>query len=294
MKKFLLVLFMTVFGMSMAYADLTPAQKALQNEIMAFLREEGYAPDIDSDGDIYFKKEGAKYYVIINERDTSPMYLTLSRIFSYDDKYSKENLTLAQNEINLYKGIKVLLMKSSYRIQAELYLTNSDTFKYAFYKLTSQISDAIDELIDEVNKVVSNGGGGYGGGSNVVSNKIPFVIDGFSVANVDYDDNIITDYGYTIYSSSTKYLKPKITVKSTVTGSYKVYVRLYKDNSMSTGSSSPAGYTYDTTLDIDSSTKTFKLSGWGGNTSGHWSSGSYRFEIWYNDYCIGQKSFTVY
>ena len=45
-----------------AYADdLTSSQLKLRNEIKAFLQEEGFMPEIDSDGDIKFKKEGSTY-----------------------------------------------------------------------------------------------------------------------------------------------------------------------------------------------------------------------------------------
>lgn len=292
MKRFLLVLLMTVFGMSMAYADLNPAQQALQGEIFVFLSEEGLSPDIDSDGDIFFKIEGVQYYVIIDEDDVSPMFVTLSRIYSYDKKYTKENLTLAQNEINLYKGIKVLMLANEYRVQAELYLTSIDTFKFAFYKLTNQLKEAVDKLIVKVNEVISDESENED--TNVVLSKIPFVVESLSVANVDYDGNIINDYGSSIYSNSTKYLKPQIAVRATAKGSYKLMVRFYRDNTMNRGSSSPEDYTYESTIDVVEDYGVFQLAGWGGNDSGHWGSGQYRFEIWYNGYCVGQTSFLVY
>jgi len=41
----------------------------LQNTYMEYLRQEGYVPTIDADGDIQFKVAGDVYFIIINETD---------------------------------------------------------------------------------------------------------------------------------------------------------------------------------------------------------------------------------
>lgn len=125
--------------------------------------------------------------------------------------------------------------------------------------------------------------------------KAPFVINSVTVGNVAYDGTIINNYGSTIYSSQTRYLKPKLFITVNTSGTYTVYTKLYTPNgSLSTGTSSPTGYTFSNSKTLYSTTTEWILSGWGGNTSGHWSAGQYRWEFWYNGEKIGEKSFTVY
>lgn len=267
--------------------DLTSSQLKLRNEIKVFLQEEGFMPEIDSDGDIKFKKEGSTYYISVNSNDASPMYVSLSLGFNKPEGYSDEAIKIAANELNLYKGVKVICLDRSFSIRGEMYLVSSEAFKYSFYKLMSQISNVEDDFMDELKKV------SYSGGAS--SSLIPFVITKLEVANTDKNGEIIQDYGSTIYDFKSKYLTPRITVQSLGgKGDYTVYIKLYKDGGLRTGSSSPAGYSYDDEITVSgTSSQVITLPGWGSNTAGHWSAGNYRFEIWYGDYCIGSKSFKI-
>lgn len=267
--------------------ELNNAQLKVRSEIKAFLQEEGFMPEIDSDGDIKFKKEGSTYYIEVNSHDVSPMYVNLSMILSKPDGYSDEAIMIAANELNMYKGIKTICYSRSIVIRAEMYLVSSEAFKYSFYKLMSQISSASDDVMEEIEKVSYSGGGS--------NSLVPFVVTKLEVANVDDNNNIIQDYGSTIYDFKSKYLKPRITVQPMGgSGSYTVYVKLYKNGTLSTGTSSPEGYSYSNEISLSGSgAQVFYLSGWGSNSSGNWSVGNYRFEIWYGDYCVGSKSFRV-
>ena len=124
--------------------------------------------------------------------------------------------------------------------------------------------------------------------------EIPFLITKFEVANVDYDGNIIQDFGVTVWDNKSKYLKPRITVKPlSGAGKYTVTVKLYQNNKLSTGTNS-SDYSYTNEISVSGqSGQVIYLMGWGSNTAGHWSAGNYRFEVWYGDYCLGSKSFKV-
>ena len=153
-------------------------QLRLRGNIERFLREEGYMPEIDSDGDIKFKREGSSYYVIIDARDTSPMYLTLSKYFSYGEKYNRSVLSANLADFNLKKGVKLVLFDDSYCLQAQMYLVNADSFNYVFYKLLKQL-DALDEDIDDV-CLSSGSGSSYSSGSNYSSSGSLLVNETFS------------------------------------------------------------------------------------------------------------------
>jgi len=128
-----------------------------------------------------------------------------------------------------------------------------------------------------------------------VGSSMPIIITDIQIANTNNGGDIETDYGNTIYSSSTMYLKPKISYTGIKTGeNIDLNVKLYTPSGLSTGSSSPYGCSYSTSMYVYSGENTETLSGWGGSSRGHWRSGTYRYEIWYGSVCLKAKSFTIY
>lgn len=293
MKRFLsLFVALSVVGTMFCSADeLNLAQLRLRGDIKNFIQQEGYMPEIDEDGDIKFKKEGETFYVMVNSSDVSPMYVVLSKSFNNPEGYSPQAIKLAASQLNFYKGVKVLCFEKSFSIRAELYLTSADAFKESFSKLVKQIINVEEDVMDEIKKASNEGAGGAAS-----SSFVPFMVTKLEVADVDYDGNIQQGYGSTIYAYKTKYLKPRITVTPMMgNGDYTVYVKLFKDGELKTGNTSPTGYSFSSKVTVSgTSSQTFYLSGWGSNTAGHWPAGSYRFEVWYGDYCVGSKDFKVY
>ena len=290
---FYIVSAVTLFASISLFAEdnkLTSEQQALRSDILSFLKEEGFMPEIDTDDDIKFKSEGLSYYITISSKDENPMYVTLYTQRRYPDEYSLQNVLMASKELNRYKGVKVLCFDDFCSIRSELFLRDSELFKESFYKVLSQIKSVDSDFINECKNASSGSVAG-----TVSISDFPFIVTKIEVANTDEDCNIIQDYGSTIYDFKTKYLTPKITIKPfKSSGTYTFYVKLYKDNELRTGSSSPINYTYSNKITISgSSTQTFTLSGWGSKTSGFWPAATYRFEIWYGDYCIGSKTFKV-
>ena len=117
----------------------------------------------------------------------------------------------------------------------------------------------------------------------------PIAISDIEIKNEDQD------YGAMIYSSNTTYIYSRMTVHSLIDGTVDLYVKFYTPYGLSTGSSSPSGYSYTSTASLTKNqTTTIGVSGWGSSTKGHWKSGSYRIEYWYKGVCLGTKSFTIY
>lgn len=297
MKRLIITL---VFGLlilpsiSFAQSDsgFNSEQLALRTDLFNFLKEEGFMPELDSDGDIKFKSEGQPYYISVSKTDENPMYVVLFRSFNNPDEYSAETIAMASTKLNFYKGVKVLCFDKSFRIGAELYVRNAEPVKSAFYKLKGIIDSVKSDFLDKCKNV---GSVSSSSSSNSIS-EIPFIVTKMEVANVDYNGNIIQDYGSTIYDFKTKYLKPRITIKPFKTsGSYTVYVKLYKDNVLQRNtSSSPEDCTFSYSVTVSgNSNQTVEFSGWGSNNAGQWGIGTYRYEVWYNDYCIGSKTFKV-
>ena len=128
-----------------------------------------------------------------------------------------------------------------------------------------------------------------------VGRTIPLVISDIAMGITNYNGTIETNFGSTIYSSQTMYLTPKISYMGFASGNKTFYVKLYyPDGTMSTGKTSPSGYSYSDSAYISTGQHSFQLMGWGNSTKGHWRAGNYRIEIWYNNTCLKSKIFTIY
>lgn len=152
-KVFILVMFALALGLdAMAQKDFNYEQRRLRDDIVEFLRNEGFGPQIDQDGDIAFKKEGRQYYVQIFEKDKSPMYCLISSHFVYGNTFTKRAVAQAAVEINNNKMVKVVLFDNTYAYISDLYLTSSSAFTSIFYKMIEQIDSAREEL----NSIIKN------------------------------------------------------------------------------------------------------------------------------------------
>ncbi len=292
MKKFIVslilgLLILPAASLAQGSSEFSAEQLALRTDLFNFFKEEGFMPEYDTDGDIKFKSEGSTYYLSVSKTDENPMYVTLARYFSYPEEYSKDVVVMATKQLNLYKGVKVLCFDKSIKIGAELFVRSSEPVKGAFYKLRTIINSVCSDVESECAKI------GSISSSSASISEIPFLVTKFEVANVEKNGDIIQDYGSSIWDFKTKYLKPRITVRPLKSaGKYTVYVKLYKDGVLDEGST--AGYSYSDTVTLSgSSSQVITLSGWGRDSAGNWSIGEYRFEVWYNDYCIGSKTFKV-
>ena len=131
--------------------------------------------------------------------------------------------------------------------------------------------------------------------SSIANNNIPLIITDIQMGNLYENSQIETDYGSEIYSKNTMYIAPSINYIGLKSGSETLKVKFFNSQgTLSTGTTSPAGYSYSNDNYIYNGKNTMTLSGWGSKNKGHWSAGNYRIEIWYKDKCLSSKSFTIY
>lgn len=124
----------------------------------------------------------------------------------------------------------------------------------------------------------------------------PINVTKLEVANADGRGNAVSPYGKDIVASNSMYLMPRITywglkIGETIT----LNVRLYDhEGKLVTGSSSPSGYSFSCKIDpVLPGENSQALSGWGGADRGHFRSGTYRYEVWYDDMCLKQVEFKL-
>lgn len=279
--RLLITLLMAVlFVMPSSADDYTPAQKAFRSNLMSFLKDEGFSPFIDEDNSLSFKKEGILYWIKISE--DSPFFIQFHHAGLDCSTADKKVALVACNITNRdYKCVKAMLYDDYVSIAVELFCHSVEEFKYTFYASIRSLESAYEVLQETYAELLSD-------------SSSPFSISSVEIANTDVNGNIVNGYGTKIYSYQTKYLKPRVTCNVKTKGSYDIYVKFYKGNgTMSTGDSSPSGYSYKCTVNMEEGTHTYVLDGWGGKTAGFWSSGTYRFEFYYDGTKVGEKEIVV-
>ena len=125
--------------------------------------------------------------------------------------------------------------------------------------------------------------------------KLPFLITEIKIGNTDGDGNTETNFGGTIYSSSSMFITPQIKVYGLKNYTAKIDVKLYDAyGMMKCGHTSPIDASYCDTIRIKKGEhSTYTLKGWGSNRKGHWSSGRYKLEIWNSNKCLSKHRFTI-
>lgn len=130
---------------------------------------------------------------------------------------------------------------------------------------------------------------------NNVSKVYPIIITDIEIGNAYSGGAIETDFGNTLYDYNTMYLTPKVYYTGLTSGSQYLKIKWIRPSGdLSTGSSSPYGYSQASSYYLTEGKNEIILGGWGGPNRGHWSSGTYRIEVWYNDICLKSKSFVIY
>ena len=136
------------------------------------------------------------------------------------------------------------------------------------------------------------GGSGSGNGGGNYNGSMPFEMSSVFVTNVDYDYNVISNENTGIYSSETQYLAFNASFKVNKVGSYQLKRLWYNPGAKS------SSYTSTYTLKFDKVTQegyvtVIFFQGWGSRTPGHWKSGAYKWEFYYDNKLILTKYFTV-
>jgi len=295
MKKVMLFM-MCLMATTIAFAqkDLNSSQLKLRTEIFNFLKEEGFMPEIDNDGDIKFKRQGNNCFIIVAEQNTSPMYVQFERYIGVPEGYSETVSRLAAEQLTRrFKAIKCCYMASSktLKVSAEMFLRSSEPFKEVFYQLCS----SMDDLKEEISEALESEDVGFSGNSGSVGISIPLSISKIEIANTYKDGTIETNYGETIYDENTMYFKPRITYTGNTSGNVTLRVKWFdRDGSLVKNTNAPTGFTQESTYMIEKGNeKTLTMRGFGSEDKGNWEAGTYRIEIWYENTCLKKQEFLV-
>ena len=112
--------------------------KRTQKEIMAYMREAGYAPQIDPDGDILFTYQDLKCYVIIEDGDDNELFVKTFLTFSKSEDMSVDeelSLRAAINKANEeYRMVKCYYTDERVVFVVDSWIRNTSDYT-SFFKL---------------------------------------------------------------------------------------------------------------------------------------------------------------
>jgi len=122
----------------------------LQNVYMEYLRQEGYMPSVDDDGDILFKVAGNTYFIIIDENDLQFFQIYMG--FKLETLSPEIALTAVNYSNRSSKVVKVAFSpdRKVISITAELLLNDPKDFIPVFSRAISLIQNAENNFISQI------------------------------------------------------------------------------------------------------------------------------------------------
>ena len=146
------------------------------------------------------------------------------------------------------------------------------------------LKDQMESALNEKDRIIS-----------VAADAYPIVIRDMSFSNRKQGGDVISKYNEKIYSYKTQFIDSKLDYYGMTDGYINLDVKFITPNeTLSKGSSSPKGYSFSQGVYVYKGYNSVSLNSWGGSKSGHWSKGTYRYEVWCDGRVLYVKYFTVH
>jgi hypothetical protein len=156
MKRMKKLVFMLLFAATSLAAVPTCAQEQdvkFRDFCMNYLREEGYVPRVDEDGDIAFKVEGVEYYLITPTGNADILQLTWFG-WEFDDEAEKGRAYFAANTVNASMKIgKLYVMENRMGLDVYQLIGSHDDVKIFFPKMLRLIRIALSRFHDQMSEL---------------------------------------------------------------------------------------------------------------------------------------------
>jgi hypothetical protein len=124
-----------------------PSMKQLQTMYLDYLKKEGYPPEIDSDGDVRFKRQGITYFIDVRSQQKDPKYfrIILPGFWSIDNETEKLMVLIAADQINsTVKVVKIYTVKDHTWAAVEIFVPKPEDFKKIFPRSMSALSGGVE------------------------------------------------------------------------------------------------------------------------------------------------------
>jgi hypothetical protein len=128
---------------------------SLLETYLEFLREEGFRPDVDDDGDIAFKFEGRRFYIVISENDPSYFHLLFPNVWKIESAEELSQALLHANDVS--RSMKVVKLhvnaqRTYINAAAEMLYSEIAHLQPHFLRTLSMLQSAAREFADSMRK----------------------------------------------------------------------------------------------------------------------------------------------
>ncbi|MGU5695448.1 T3SS (YopN, CesT) and YbjN peptide-binding chaperone 1 [Aeromonas veronii] len=111
---------------------------------MSYLTYEEYKPEIDSDGDVRFKRDGNVYYIDVNERDPEFFRIVLANIWPIESDKERSQVLMAASDANaISKVSKVFTVENDVWVSIDLFVRRPEDFKDVFTRSMSALDNGV-------------------------------------------------------------------------------------------------------------------------------------------------------
>jgi hypothetical protein len=132
------------------------SKEALQLMYINYLRREGYLPEIDSDGDIRFKKEGQTYLIDVRAQVEDSQYLRIlfPNFWSIDNDIERLEVLAVADYVNSdIKVVKLYTVKDHVWATVEIFISNQEDFKDIFSRIMSVLSGGVERFAKKMREI---------------------------------------------------------------------------------------------------------------------------------------------
>lgn len=121
---------------------------------MEFLREEGYQPKLDPDGDIHFKKEGSDLWLFANE-DDEPYFQMILPLYQVDDDADiGTTVAAAASVTGQMKGAKVFIAPGNWCVASiEQFLASPSDLPVLFDRFLTILFATRQQMAEELSRL---------------------------------------------------------------------------------------------------------------------------------------------
>jgi hypothetical protein len=145
------VIALASFGSAHAQSANPTTKAEYQQFYMDYLTGEGYKPEVDTDGDISFKREGLTYYIIVTETDAEFFEMALPNIHRVADEAGRQKAFAAADASNAKSKVsKVYMVGDDVWVTVELFIASPGDFKNVFQRSMSALLNGANNFIEKM------------------------------------------------------------------------------------------------------------------------------------------------
>jgi hypothetical protein len=116
-----------------------------------FLKQEGYLPKVDKDGDVFFKREGFNFFIAVDEKDPCFFQLVLPGLWEIESAAEKEKVQDSINHANLEtKTAKGYIVGGKVWVSVEIFVESPEDFRPVFSRCVNSLASWAKKYVDKM------------------------------------------------------------------------------------------------------------------------------------------------